>query len=107
MHIPMLVPTFSQHQKVERIRGLSLEPEEYCKRWVPIYQGKQPGERGYRAACIRELAKVSGIKASTIDINWGANFENRPHYLPRMLKLAHIINQIKQIFPLPPDWPLE
>lgn len=99
--------SFRQYREADGVRSLSLEPEEYCAKWVPVYQGKKPGERGYRAACIRELAKISGVKESTIDINWGANFEKRPQYLPRMLKLADIINQLKQILPLPVDWPLE
>ncbi len=84
-----------------------MEPEEYCWRWVPVYQGKHPGERGYRAACVRELAKVAGIKESTIDINWGANFEKRPNYMPRLLRMADVINQLKQVLPLPPEFPFE
>ncbi len=84
-----------------------MEPQEYCRKWVPIYQGKKPGERGYRAACVRELAKISGVKESTIDINWGSDFAQRPGYLPRMLTLADVINSVKQIFPLPQDWPFD
>jgi hypothetical protein len=84
---------------------LPLEPLEYCFKWVPIYQDKNPGERGYRAACVRELAKISGVKESTIDINWGADFSERPSYLSKMLALADIINSMKQIFPLPLDSP--
>ncbi|RUT03877.1 hypothetical protein DSM106972_047910 [Dulcicalothrix desertica PCC 7102] len=75
-----------------------MEPEEYCRKWVPIYQDKKPGERGYRAACIRELARVSGVKGTTIDINWGSDFSERPSYLPKMLALAHTINLMKQMF---------
>ena len=96
-----------QYQDRESMRRLLLEPEEYCRRWVPVHQGKHPGERGYRAACVRELAKVAGIKESTIDINWGANFEKRPNYMPRLLRMADVINQLKQVLPLPPEFPFE
>ena len=99
--------TFAAISKGRKNRRLPLEPQEYCRKWVPIYQGKKPGERGYRAACVRELAKVSGVKESTIDINWGSDFSERPGYLPRMLTLADVINSVKQIFPLPQDWPFD
>ena len=95
-----------QYQWMEAIRKLPLKPQEYCEKWVPILYGRQPGERGYKAACIRELARVSGVEADTIERNWGLTnmaFDAAPAYLPRMLRMADIINQAVKTLPLPPD----
>ena len=96
-----------QYQWMEGIRRLPLEPQEYCEKWIPTLYGKQPGERGYKAACIRELARVSGVSPENIERNWGLTdlaFDSAPSYLPRMLRMADIINQAVKVLPLPPDF---
>jgi hypothetical protein len=88
---------------MEAIRRVPLEPKEYCQKWVPTLYGKHPGERGYKAACIRELSRVSGVSEESIEGNWGIDFSKAPSYLPRMLRMADIINQAVRVLPLPPD----
>lgn len=74
--------------------GLSrMEPNEYCRRWVTHIQ---PGERGYRAACIRALERATfGVyKFDTIDRNWGSEFERRPDAALELLRVANMLNEI-------------
>jgi hypothetical protein len=92
-----------QYEWMEAIRRLPLEPNDYCRKWVPVFYGKQPGERGYKAACIKELARVTGVAPENIERNWGKELENTPSYLPRMLRMADIINQAVKAISLPPD----
>jgi len=74
--------------------GLPLmEPIEYCRRWVTRIQ---PGERGYRAECVRALEKATfGVyKFDTIDRNWGGEFERRPEAALELLRVANMLNEI-------------
>lgn len=70
-----------------------MEPTEYCRRWV---KRLQPGERGYRAECIRALEKATfGVyKFETIDRNWGKDFERRPEAVIELLRVANMLNEI-------------
>ena len=62
-----------------------------------------PEERGYRKACITALAEATGLSPRTIG-NWGSNFEKRPNYAAHILRMADMLNEIKNIV-LPPDFP--
>ena len=70
-----------------------MEPIEYCRRWVTHIQ---PGERGYRAECIRALEKASfGVyKFETIDRNWGTEFERRPETALELIRIANLLNEL-------------
>lgn len=76
-------------------KNLSMEPLEYCRLYV---KNPQPGNRGYRAACVRVLVEATfGIYAyQTIDKNWGSQFERRPDDALKILKIAHTLNSIGQ-----------
>ena len=76
-----------------------MEPLEYCRKWVEM----SPEERGYRKACITALAEATGLSPRTIG-NWGSNFEKRPNYEAHILRMADMLNEIKNIV-LPPDFP--
>ena len=79
------------------MRKLPLTPSQYCQRWVEKLTGICPHERGYRAACIRELAKVTGLKIRSIDNNWSKNFQNYPSWVLIPLRNADLVNQMREI----------
>ncbi|MFM7428196.1 MAG: hypothetical protein ACKO7W_24895 [Elainella sp.] len=56
----------------------------------------EPGERGYRAECIRALEKATfGVyKFETINRNWGAEFERRPESALELLRVANMLNEM-------------
>ena len=72
-----------------------MEPLEYCHLYV---KSLQPGDRGYRAVCVRFLVEATfGIYAyQTIDKNWGSKFERRPDAALKILKIAHTLNSLGQ-----------
>lgn len=87
---------FHRYRKkaIDVANGLPLmEPSEYCRRWVTHIQ---PGERGYRAECIRALERATfGVyKFDTIDRNWGSDFERRPESALELLRVANMLNEI-------------
>lgn len=51
---------------------------QYCEKWVPFLSHHAPGQRGFRAKCVRHLSEVLGCPEATIDRNWGSQFENAP-----------------------------
>lgn len=85
-------------QRKKRYQGISavledaLTPEEYCKKWVPVFYGVQPDERGFRKHAVEELSKITGFQPTSIN-NWGKGFANAPSWVHRMLKMADILNQ--------------
>ncbi len=106
--MPSLLPLAlkRQYERIGALRKKPMEPREYCCRWVPKFYGISPDERGYRKACIKELAKVTTLEEGTIN-NWGSQFEGRPNYVLVMLRMADMINQIREVVSLPPDFPKE
>lgn len=79
---------------IDLANGLPLmEPMEYCRRWV---QHIQPGERGYRAECIRALEKATfgTYKFDTINRNWGPSFDKRPEVVLELLRVADLLNTL-------------
>ncbi|MEM9925931.1 MAG: hypothetical protein AAF915_19630 [Cyanobacteria bacterium P01_D01_bin.50] len=85
--------------RIDALNELPLEPLEYCRKWVEM----SPDERGYRKACIAALAEATGLSPRTTG-NWGSNFEKRPNYAAHILRMADMLNEIKNIV-LPPDFP--
>lgn len=77
-------------QQLDAIAEMPLEPQEFCRRWV---NKPAPGERGYRAACIRELARACGISERTVD-GWGPNFERRPEHILVLLRTVDLLRQM-------------
>lgn len=84
-------------QRLDQLRQLPLTPQEYCQRWVFKLTGIAPQERGYRSACIRELAKVTGLKERSIDNNWGQNFQDHPQWVKVCLRHADLVNQMREV----------
>jgi hypothetical protein len=83
-----------RRKAIDLANGLPLmEPMEYCRRWVKHIQ---PGERGYRAECIRALEKATfgTYKFVTINRNWGSNFEKRPEVVLELLRVADLLNSL-------------
>ena len=83
-----------RRKAIDVVNGLPLmEPLEYCRRWVTTVE---PGERGYRAECIRALEKAtfSVYKFETINRNWGAEFERRPESALELLRVANLLNEL-------------
>ncbi|MGB3641342.1 MAG: hypothetical protein WBA39_27760 [Rivularia sp. (in: cyanobacteria)] len=91
--------TSKDKYRIDALNELTLEPLEYCRKWVEM----SPDERGYRKACIAALAEATGLSPRTIG-NWGSNFEKRPNYATHILRMADMLNEIKKIV-LPPDFP--
>lgn len=89
----------SAHHRVDALREIPLEPLEYCRKYV---KDAEPGERGYRKACIQVLAEALPLSDTTIN-SWGANFEKRPEYVLFILRQSDIINQIKALVNLKPE----
>lgn len=92
-----------QYQRIERAKSKALEPLDFCNIWIPKIYGIQPNERGFKAACIRELTKITGTQYTTIERNWGADFSDRPDWVPRVLRREHMLNRIREIVNLSPD----
>jgi hypothetical protein len=78
-----------QYQRIERAKRKALEPLDFCNIWIPKLYGIQPNERGFKAACIKELAKITGTGYATIERNWAADFSDRPEWVPRLLRRTH------------------
>lgn len=68
----------------------SMSPSDFCAKWIPILYGIMPDERGYKAACIKELTAVTGLTESTIKNSWGANMANYPKSVENTLYWANI-----------------
>ncbi|NER26437.1 MAG: hypothetical protein F6J89_02120 [Symploca sp. SIO1C4] len=81
--------------RIDRLRILPLTPEEYCRRWIPKLRGIQPDERGYRQACIIELARITTLKENTIN-TWGKDFKDAPRYVQAICRMADMLNQIRE-----------
>ncbi len=79
-----------QQSRLEEIAGTPLEPMEFCQRWV---KSPTSGERGYHAACVRELAKACGISELTVK-GWGQNFQKYPSHIPTMLRTVDLLRQM-------------
>jgi hypothetical protein len=76
---------------IDRLRSLPLEPIDYCRRWVLI----DPA-RSYWKVCVNALAQATGLSPKTIK-NWGTNFQQRPRYIPYVLRQADLLNQIREL----------
>jgi len=73
------------------LRLKRLDIETFCELWIPKLYGLQPDERGYKKACISELAKIVGdISPSNIQKNWkwGKGEKEYPKWVDRMLELT-------------------
>lgn len=72
-----------------------IEPWEYCVYWI---DSKEPGQRGFRSECIRELTKATFgyYKFRTIN-NWGTKFENCPEVARILIKVHHHLKLMQQM----------
>jgi hypothetical protein len=92
-----------QYQRIERAKRKALEPRDFCNIWIEKLYGIKPDERGFKAACIKELAKITGTRYATIERNWGADFSDRPSWVPRLLRREHMLNRIREVVNLSPE----
>jgi hypothetical protein len=71
----MVLPVSLQKERKTSMRETRMTPSEYCKKWIPHLYGHEPGEYGYRKACIIELACITDFETSSIQ-NWGQDLNN-------------------------------
>ena len=71
-------------------------PKEYCEKWVPYKTGRQPTDRGYISACVKELAEVLDYAEISIR-KWGKDFEGHPENVRRHLSNKDKLNAIDEI----------
>lgn len=76
-----------------------MNPDKYLSRWVPVFYGINPEERGYRKVCIHEIHRLTGISKNTIN-TWGSMFENCPEHVRYTLKWVNDLNLIRELVPL-------
>ena len=81
-----------RHSSIEAFMDQAVTPQEYCSQWVPKFHDIQPGERGYRQLCIKELTRITGYSEGSIQ-NWGADFKNAPDVVHRLCAMASILNR--------------
>ena len=79
-----------------------MTPAEYCEKWIPTIAGLYPDERGYKTACIKELARVTGLTEMAIK-KWGADMDGYPLNIKHILQMANTINAMKQILGFSPS----
>ncbi|NES01720.1 MAG: hypothetical protein F6K22_02110 [Okeania sp. SIO2F4] len=91
------MPSTKCHLEINSYIKTGMSPEDYCRIWVPVLYKTLPEQRGYKARCIEELAKVTGFTEQSIK-NWGADFKGHPDYVKVILKQANIINEFRQLF---------
>ena len=70
-----------------------MEPREFCQTWL---ETPNPGDWGYRRACVRLLAEATGLSERTIE-NWGKDFDRRPDYVLIILKKDNALREIQKI----------
>ena len=73
--------------------------EEYLLKWIPQIYGIQPSERGFRARCLDELSKITGVSRDSIHANWGSGitFQDAPSYVERIINLQDVVNQAHMV----------
>ena len=74
----------------------SVTPKEYCEKWVPYKTGRQPNDRGYISACVRELAEVLDYAEISIR-KWGKDFTGHPENVRLSLANVDKLNAIDEI----------
>lgn len=52
-------------------------PKDYCEKWIPLLYDLNPGDYGYKRACIDELSKLTGFATKTVK-NWDSEFGKAP-----------------------------
>lgn len=93
---------FKPHHELDALSDIPLEPSDYCSKWVPKLWHIEQGERGYRKACMAEIARVTSISKNTIN-TWGSDFSDCPSHVKQSLRMADIINTIRELIQLPPN----
>ncbi len=80
-----------------------MTPSDYCSKWVPILYNLNPGDRGYRAACNREISKVTGVSSNTVS-QWGKDLENYHPLIEIILAYRDKLNNIQMAIGILPDF---
>ena len=71
----MPLPIDLQKERKASMRETRMTPSEYCKKWIPILYGCEPGEYGYRKACVMELVYITDFEPRSIQ-NWGQDLND-------------------------------
>lgn len=80
--------------QIGRLKNVTAE--EFCEHWFGLHllseeeRAVQKNERGYRAKCLRLLARVLGKPENTVD-SWGKRFERMPQDLQVALRYANAL----------------
>ena len=96
----MVVPAPLLKERRSGMKETRMTPPEYCEKWIPVLYGFEPGEYGYRKACIQELMYVTSFEPGTIK-NWGADLNtlskrSRP-MVERLLALQDLANETDRL----------
>lgn len=89
--MPIASPSLFSKNRIAVLKGLKLSPQEFCHRHILL----SPDERGYRSACVREIATVCGISPRTVERWWDEN--DYPEWLPTMLQKEDLLRQINNL----------
>lgn len=92
-----------QRRRFNKAKDRPLEPLDFCREWIPKLYGIQPDERGFKAESIRELSRITDIGEASISANWGADFSDRPKWVPKVLQREHMLNLVREAVILPPE----
>lgn len=79
-----------------------MSPSQFCEKWIPILYNISPDQRGYKAACIRELQAVTGLTERTVK-SWGADMADYPDSVGNTLKFANMAYGIKHAIGIRPN----
>lgn len=83
-------------------KSFVMSPSEFCEKWIPVLYNLSPSDRGYKAACIRELMQITGLAEVTIKM-WGADMGDYPNSVASTLKLANQLYAVKHAIGIRPN----
>ncbi len=86
----------------QHINTSIMKASQFCEKWIPILYGLYPTDRGYKAACIRELAQLTKLTERTIK-SWGDNLDNHPETVDQTLYWANIGYGVKHVLGFKPN----
>lgn len=92
--------------KIEKRLENRLLPSEFCAKWMRFYEGNtcpEPGDRGYKSAYLRTIARGAGIAFQTVN-NWSSKGDATgietldkkcPKYVQVALTKQDLLNELK------------
>ncbi|MEG3841023.1 hypothetical protein [Microcoleus sp. herbarium14] len=72
-----------------------MKPREFCKLWLGADE-EMEAARGYRAECVRLLARILRVQTDTISSKWGSGvaFDAMPEQYEQTLAYANSLRSI-------------